>query len=190
MPAAKAIARPEGKNILFAGASLLLAVLVAARPATILAERYIPGLGSGQEREIEQQLAQVRSARERMEKQRAFLSAKQADLKDEIRALGPDKESVLAHPDAGQKLAQLEKTSELLTERAAKVAQLDDAIARLELRLDELRTLGTDADALAGDHELEALLNAVENATPPEDLPPAEAYLKQAELEQLYESEF
>ena len=83
-----------------------------------------------------------------------------------------------------------DEVRELTADEVAELEKLDDAIAKLELRQEQLESGEEAAEAIADDPELDALMKAVDGADSPEDLGLLEGTLKLEELEELYESEF
>lgn len=187
LPGLKAVLNPKGRNLGWAVITFLFAILVAAEPVQHV---YQHMNGFEEPINLEVQLEQMLDTQARISEKYAFLGTQEAGLKAEIRGLGANKAEVLAHPDAQTKLAQLQEALQLKQTAFTQLSELELAIAELRIHLEQLKLAGSNSQIEGADPLFLGILNKIKATTAEAEGGAIEQYMKQAELEQLYEDEF
>lgn len=187
LPGLRAVLNPKGRNLGWAVITFLFAILIAADPVQHL---YRNMSGTPEPISLEQQLERMESSKDNLAGIYDLLGSKEAGLKAEIRGLGAGKAEVLAHPDAQDKLAQLQATLHLKRKVTKQLATLDLGITDLRVELEQLKLAGASGNFDHQDPRFRNILHEIEATTAEAEGGAIEQYMKQAELEQLYEEQF
>ncbi|MCB9915332.1 MAG: hypothetical protein H6828_09305 [Planctomycetes bacterium] len=187
LPAVGALARPKGAKILQAALALVLAVVLAGPPLVEVWHRYGPDPRSARERELDDAVAEFETLRGDLELRHDALETLRGEERAALQAAGKSWDEVRADPDALQHLALLQRID-------AELAAVRDDLAQVEAHLVDLRAArerGEPEAAISKEEaQLQALRASLRDATPLDELGVVEKHALEAELHDLYDSEF
>jgi hypothetical protein len=187
LPAVQALAKPEGARILRAAVGLALAVVLAGPPLQDLWSKLQPDPRAAEEQEIDTKIEELEARIEPLSARGIRIDELRKQLRDEILATGKNWDEL---KDDKQALYRLSVIRELDEQRA----EVRDALERLASRLRALSQAkaalqaGQEAPGWESEAPDDALIRAMANVPPLDELPPVEQHLRRKELEELFNS--
>lgn len=187
IPGLRALIQPRGKSLPVAIVAFLLAIIIAAEPARSVYNRI---QGIEEPVSMEDQLAQMKDARQGLDELYKVLGSKQATLKHDIQGLGNSKAEVMGHPEGKAKLAQLQAVLVRRQRIDEQRTTLDQGIEDLSIEIKQLEIAGTVSGFDHLDPKFRDVLREIENTDAEFSGSAIEQYMQQEALSELYEKEF
>lgn len=193
LPAASALAKPQGASVLRALLALVVGVLLIGPVARDLWEEHGPDDRPEAVIGLEEQLAEARALEAQLRERERGLVELRREIRADVSRLGSTWEELEENDEALRKLDVLQTVDQQLARVQGALVRLAAQVPELEARLAEVEREGAavaGSGAASGDPALDALRRELEEAPSLEELSLVEQYAKKKELQAVFEREF